>query len=378
MMKMRKIEKLGIEVSAFGLGCMRFPMKNVDGKNVVDEEIAQKIIREAIDNGVNYLDTAYVYSDKQNEGVVGRALKDGYREKVFLATKLPLWECKEPADMEKIFEKELEALGTSYIDFYLVHALGAKRWEDAKAFGICGFLDKLKKEGKIKYAAFSFHDDYEAFETIINDYDWDMCQVQFNFMDIENQAGVKGVQLAGKKGIPVVVMEGLLGGKLASAPGSVQGIYDSYTVKRSPAEWGFRWLCNFPEVATVLSGVTNLDQLYENIRVFSDADVGKMTREELDIIDRVRDEYINRTKIGCTGCAYCMPCPAGVDIPRVFRVWNEAFQYSNNISGDHRYRRIIHEEKDPSRCLECGACEAACPQHLNIMEMLKKANNELS
>lgn len=375
--KKRVFGKLGIEVSSFGLGCMRFPMKDVDGKRVVDEEIAKKIIRTAADNGVNYFDTAYVYSDKQNEGVLGRALEDGYREKVYVATKLPLWECSGPEDMERVFEEQLKFLGTDYIDFYLVHALGAKRWEDAKAWGIREFLDKLKAEGRIKYAAFSFHDNYEAFEKIINEYDWDMCQIQFNFMDVNNQAGLKGLMLAGSKNIPVVIMEGLLGGKLASAPDSVMKLYDSYSEKRSPAEWGFRWLCNFPQVSTVLSGVTSLEQLYDNMRIFSEADANAMSKEELDIIAKVREEYINRTKIGCTGCEYCMPCPSEVNIPRIFRIWNDAFQYSNDISGNDRYARLVREGHDASKCAQCGACEAACPQQLNIIEKLVQANKEL-
>ncbi|MBE6607341.1 MAG: aldo/keto reductase [Ruminococcaceae bacterium] len=375
--KRRVFGKLGIEVSAFGLGCMRFPMKDEDGKRVVDLDLAKKIVRTAVDNGINYFDTAYVYSDKQNEGVLGCALEGGYREKVYVATKLPLWECSCPEDMEKIFEEQLKFLGTDYIDFYLVHALSAKRWEDAKAWGIREFLDKLKKEGRIKYAAFSFHDNYEAFEKIINEYDWDMCQIQFNFMDINNQAGLKGLELAGSKNIPVVIMEGLLGGKLASAPESVLKLYDSYSEKRSPAEWSFRWLCNFPQVSTVLSGVTSLRQLYDNMRIFSEADVNAMSKEELDIIDKVREEYINRTKIGCTGCEYCMPCPSEVNIPRIFRIWNDAFQYSSDIAGNDRYARLVREGHDASKCVQCGACEAACPQQLAIIEKLAQAGKEL-
>lgn len=375
--KKRVFGKLGIEVSSFGLGCMRFPMKEEDGKKTVDFELAKKIIRTAADNGINYFDTAYVYSDKQNEGVLGRALEDGYREKVYVATKLPLWLCSCPEDMERIFEEQLKFLGTDYIDFYLVHALNAKRWEDGKAWGIREFLDRLKKEGRIKYAAFSFHDNYEAFEKIINEYDWDMCQIQLNFMDINNQAGLKGLSLAGSKNIPVVIMEGLLGGKLATAPESVTALYDTYSEKRSPAEWSFRWLCNLPQVSTVLSGVTSLEQLYDNMRIFSDADVNAMSKEELDIIDRVRKEYESRTKVSCTGCEYCMPCPSGVNIPRIFRIWNDAFQYSNDISGSERYARLVSEGNDASRCVGCGACEGACPQQINIIEKLAQAGKEL-
>ena len=217
-MKMRNFGKLGIQGSALGLGCMRFPKKEVDGKMVVDEENAINIIRTAIDGGVTYMDTAYVYLDQTSEVILGKALQDGYRERVTIATKLPTWMVEKEEDMQRFFDEELARLQTDHIDFYLVHSLSAERWSKIKPLGICQFLDRLKKEGKIRFACFSFHDDYKVFETILNDYDWDMCQIQYNFMDINNQAGTKGLELAGSKGIPVVVMEGLLGGRLAKAP----------------------------------------------------------------------------------------------------------------------------------------------------------------
>lgn len=377
-MKLREFGKLGIKGSAFGLGCMRFPTKEVDGKKVVDEENAINIIRTAIDGGVTYLDTAYVYLDQQSEVIVGKALRDGYREKCTIATKLPLWLVEKPEDMQRIFEEELEKLQTDHIDFYLVHALDAERWEKAKELGVPAFLDRLKSEGKIRFACFSFHDDYAAFEKILNEYDWDMCQIQYNYMDIEKQAGTRGLKLAGEKGVPVVIMEGLLGGRLANAPDNVQALYDAYPVKRSPVEWAFHWLCNQPEVATVLSGVTTVEQTLDNLRIFDSVESGCMTDEELALIDQVRDAYNSRIKVGCTGCAYCMPCPGGVDIPAAFATWNNASLYGGLEKGNKDYARLVSEDKAPTKCLECGACMAACPQHINIIDMLKNVTADLA
>ena len=377
-MKMREFGKLGIKGSAFGLGCMRFPMIEVDGKKVVDEENAIKIIRTAIDGGVTYLDTAYVYLNQQSEVVVGKALKDGYREKCTIATKLPLWLVEKPEDMQRMFDEELERLQTDYIDFYLAHSMDKDRWEKMKAMGLKEFMLKLKAEGKIKYICFSTHADYEGFEYILNDFDWDMCQIQYNYMDINNQAGTKGLKLAGEKGIPVVIMEGLLGGRLANAPDNVQALYDAFPVKRSPVEWAFRWLCNHPEVATVLSGVTTVEQTLDNLRIFDNVEAGCMDEAELKLIDDVRDAYNSRIKVPCTGCAYCMPCPGGVDIPKSFATWNEASLYGGLEKGNKDYARLTDEGKDPSHCLECGACMTNCPQSINIIEMLKCVTADLA
>ena len=378
-MQYRKIEKLGIEVSAFGVGCMRLPMKKLeDGTDVVDEENSTPLIRHAIDSGVNYVDTAYVYSGgKKNEIALGHALRDGYREKVYVATKLPTWSCEKYEDMERILDESRENLGVDMIDFYLVHSLNKDSWHKMRDLGVLKFLDEAKKSGKIKYACFSFHDNYEAFEEIINAYDWDMAQVQFNFMDIDNQATIKGVKLAGEKGIPVVIMEGLRGGKLANAPDNVQALYDAFPVKRSPVEWAFRWLCNFPEIATVLSGVTNMEQTKDNLEIFDRCAVGVMTPEEEELIAKVREAYLSRTKVGCTGCRYCMPCPNDVDIPGIFATWNNRFQFGDELKGNWDYKRRINDGHDASKCLECGACEGVCPQQLGIIDLLKQADAEM-
>lgn len=371
-------KKLGVELSSLGIGCMRFPLiKGESDPTKVDMELAGSILRYAIDNGVNYIDTAYVYSGGANEKIVGELLEGEYRDKVYLATKLPAWQCEKPEDMERIFNEQCANLRTDHIDFYLVHSLDLAKWIKMRDMGVREFLDRLKSEGKIRFACFSFHDDYKAFETIINDYDWDMCQIQYNFMGTDEQATTKGLELAGEKGIPVVIMEGLLGGKLAKAPANVQKIYDEYKEKRSPAEWAYRWLCNLPQVAVVLSGVTDMEMTKDNIRIFSEAKTGCMSEEDLEMMKKARAEYEARTKVGCTACKYCMPCPAGVDIPGIFARWNDAFQYSENISGNRAYKRMTEKGCDATKCVECRACEAVCPQHISIPEMLKKAHSEL-
>lgn len=371
-MKYRHIDKLGIDVSAFGLGCMRFPMtKDEKGNDVVDEKISTEIIRACIDGGVNYIDTAYVYSGGLNEKYVGLALRDGYREKVFLATKLPVWECNSKEYMYEKFEEQCQRLGTDYIDFYLVHCLTKDKWLKVKELGICDFLDDLKAKGRIKYACFSFHDNYEAFETILCGYDWDMCQLQFNYMDVNNQAGEKGVRLAGKRGVPVVIMEGLLGGKLANVPSDVKAHFEKANPDRSPVEWAFRWLCDYPEVATVLSGVTNMEQAKDNLAIFDRCEKNSLSEEEKRVVSEAREIYKKRIKVDCTGCEYCMPCPMDVEIPKIFAKWNYSYMYEINDEG---YKKLVEEKKDASRCVECRACMDKCPQGFDIPQKLKEAH----
>ena len=377
-MKYRQFGKLGIECSAFGIGAMRFPMiKDENGKEIVNQEIANEILHTAIDNGVNYIDTAYVYSNRQNEKAVGIALEGGYRDKVYIATKLPIWDVHCREDMDRLYEEQRNNLKVDCIDFYLVHALNLDQWRRMRDLGVREFLDKLKAEKKIRYACFSFHDNYDAFEEIINAYDWDMCQLQFNYMDIDNQATIKGVELAGSKNIPVVIMEGLQGGRLANVPSTVKAVFDSYPVKHTPAEWAFRWLCNFPQIGTVLSGVTNLEQTYQNLETFENTGVNILTQEELDIVDKARQEYMRRIKVSCTGCRYCMPCPMDVDIPGIFGNWNESFKFRDDISNNGRYKRTLSEGHGADKCISCQQCMDKCPQSINIPEMLRVADSEL-
>ena len=376
-MKYRTMGKLGIRSSVFGLGCMRFNGA-ASGDSTIDEQKAISLIRQVIDGGVTYIDTAYVYLDKTSETVLGKALRDGYRDKVTIATKMPLFAVKDRASMEALLEEELRKLQTDHIDFYLMHGLDKEDWEGFKAIGAPQFFDDMKRAGKIRYKCFSFHGPYEEFEYILNDWDWDMVQIQYNFMDVHNQAGTKGLQLAGSKGIPVVIMEGLLGGRLSKAPENVQALYDAFPTKRSPVEWAFRWLCDHPEVCVVLSGCNEPEQIEDNLRIFDTVEPGIMPPGELALIDSVREAYLSRTRIGCTGCKYCMPCPNGVNIPGIFSVWNNKSLYNIDQKKDWGFRRILDNNAGADQCVGCGACEAACPQHLDIIEQLQTAWSELN
>ncbi len=375
-MQYRTMGKLGIQSSVFGLGCMRFNGAP-SGDSVIDEEKAISLIRRAIDGGVTYLDTAWIYLGKTSETVLGKALRDGYREKVTIATKVPPDAVHDRAEMEALLAEELEKLQTDHIDFYLMHGINKEKWEYFKSIGAPAFFDDMKREGKIRYKCFSFHGPYEEFEYILNDWDWDMVQIQYNFMDVENQAGTKGLKLAASKDIPVVIMEGLLGGALAKAPDNVQALYDAFPVKRSPVEWAFRWLCDHPEVSVVLSGCNEPEQIDDNLRIFDALGPGMMSRAELKLIDDVRAAYLSRTKIGCTGCRYCMPCPFGVDIPGNFRAWNQYHMYQDFGVAKWNWDEMGKNNSRAINCRECGKCEKACPQHLNIREDLKKVTADL-
>ena len=379
-MKYRKFGKNGTDTSVFGIGCMRLPLKNGEDESKIDEAEAIRMIRYAIDSGVNYVDTAYPYHGGESEPLVGKALQDGYRERTKLATKSPVWKVEQYEDFEKFLDEQLEKLQTDYVDFYLLHALSIERWEKMKKLNALAFLDEMKKKGKIKNAGFSFHDNYPTFKTIVDAYDWDMCQIQLNYLDQEYQAGVKGLQYASRKGIPVVVMEPLQGGKLAQIPSQdIMELWKSYDEKRSPVEWAFKWLYNFPEVNVILSGVSNMEQLKENIELFDSAEADTMSEEELKLVDKVRDLYREKIMVPCTGCDYCKPCPEGVAISTVFELYNEAVMYDKKEKNARMYNDfLIKNNKDASQCVECGNCESACPQNIAIIEELKNAHKYLT
>lgn len=366
-----------IKVSALGYGCMRLPLMK-DGSGSIDEKEAIRLIRNAIDNGVNYVDTAYGYHDGKSEILVGKALKDGYRERVYLADKNPVWLVNKYEDFDKLLNEQLNKLQVDHLDFYLLHALNKDTWEKTKNLGVLKFLDSAKKDGRIRFAGFSFHDKLDVFKGIVDSYDWDFCQIQYNYMDKHNQAGIDGLHYASNKGMAVVIMEPLLGGKLANVPpAEIQSIWDTAEVKRTPAEWGLRWLWNQPEVTVVLSGMNSVEQVTENMKTADSALVNSLTEKELTAIDQVKNKYKELTKVGCTGCRYCIPCPAGVAIPYIFSLYNTSYMYNDLKNMSEEYKGM-EDKKKATSCLKCGKCEKACPQHLTIRQYLQEAHKALT
>lgn len=375
-MQYRKFGKTNIDVSALGFGCMRFACMP-DGN--INEEETIKQLRTAIDNGVNYLDTAYVYHNGKSEVVLGKALKDGYREKVYIADKLPTWNAHVYEDFEKLLDEQLKRLQVEYIDFYLIHALNKESFEKVKKLGIYKFIEQALSDGKIKHIGFSFHDNIETFKTIIDDYNWEFCQIQFNYMDEFNQAGLEGLHYASAKGLAVVIMEPLLGGKLANIPPEpIKKLWDLSEKKRTPAQWALTWLWDKPEVTLILSGMNSMEQLTENINTASEIIPNSLSEKEKEIINKVKTKYIELTKVSCTGCKYCVDCPKGIDIPNIFSLYNEAFMYNALDSCSKRYTDSIKKENNASACIECKKCEKICPQGLNITQYLKDAHRSLT
>lgn len=366
-MQYRKFGKDGWEVSALGFGAMRLPTKG-DGK--IDRPEAIAMMRYAIDNGVNYVDTAWPYHDGESELVVAEALKDGYRDKVRLATKLPSWTLEKRSDMDDRLNKQLEKLQTDYIDYYLLHALNDKHWDIYKKLDVFTWIPEKIKEGKIKFIGFSFHDDYDLFKEIIDAYDWDFTQIQYNYVDTEFQAGTKGLRLAHSKGIANIVMEPIRGGQLGwEPPEKVKKIWDKAEKKRTPADWALQWCWNQPEVGTVLSGMSNMQQVKENVESANNSGVGILNSHDLELIEQVSKEI--QGPVGCTGCNYCMPCPYDVNIPQSFQFYNIANVYGNYEEKKADYMKFIPEKSRASACQECGTCEEHCPQNLEIINDLK-------
>ncbi|WP_352419995.1 aldo/keto reductase [Proteiniborus sp.] len=373
-MKYRKFGKLDFEVSNLGFGCMRLP--TLDGDNgKIDENEAIKMIRYAIDNGVNYIDTAYPYHQGNSELLVGKALKDGYRQKIKLATKLPVWLCETFEDFDKYLNEQLEKLETQYIDFYLLHSLSSKSWNNAKKLGVLKFLDKALADGRIKYAGFSFHDNVDVFKEIVDSYNWSFCQIQLNYMDEHYQAGLQGLKYASEKDLAVIIMEPIKGGKLAKQPeGDLKILWEKSGIKSTPADLALRWVWNHPEVTLLLSGMSTIEQVNENIKTASKALPLSLEPKELQLINDIKDIYHKRNKVGCTSCRYCMPCPNKVAIPDIFEIYNNYFVYEATTVGKNSYERMIKSGVDSSNCVECGQCESVCPQGLQIIHHLKEAD----
>lgn len=373
-MKYRKFGKLDFEVSNLGFGCMRFPVID-DDNGKINEDEAIKMIRFAIDNGVNYIDTAYPYHQRNSEPLVGKALKDGYRQKVKLATKLPVWLCETYEDFDKYLNEQLEKLETEYIDFYLLHSLSNKSWNKARDLGVLEFLNRALADGRIKYAGFSFHDDLSVFKEIVDSYDWSFCQIQLNYMDEDYQAGIQGLKYASGKGLAVIIMEPIKGGKLAKEPrGDLKDIWERSGINRTPAELALRWVWDHPEVTLLLSGMSSMEQVKENIKTASDITPLSLDPSEIKLIENIKDIYNSRNKVGCTSCRYCVPCPNKVAIPDIFEIYNNYYVYEATAAGINSYERMKKAGIDSTNCVECAQCEDACPQNLEIIRHLKDAD----
>ena len=373
----RKFGKTNEMVSVLGFGCMRLPLIGNDPTNI-DEDKAIKMVRYAIDNGVNYVDTAYPYHGTgfmqggASEPFVAKALKDGYRERVKLATKLPSWLIKTRADMDKYLNEQLKRLETDSIDFYLVHTLNKDVWPVLKEAGIGEFLDQAIKDGRIKYAGFSYHDESKLFKEIVDYYDWTFCQIQYNYLDEDYQAGKSGLEYAAQKGLAVVIMEPLRGGNIIRLPEAAQAIFNQAEVKRTPVEWALRWVWNHPEVSVVLSGMSAMEQVVENVQIAQSAEANSLTSRELAMIDEVKQLFKSRIKVNCTACSYCMPCPAGINIPTCFAAYNDHWVFDATPEAKSRYGILSNIYSPASKCVECGQCESHCPQNIAIREQLKK------
>jgi predicted aldo/keto reductase-like oxidoreductase len=364
----RTMKKANKDLSILGFGCMRLPVLE---NGHVNEPEATRMVRHAIDQGVNYVDTAWPYHNGESEPVVGRALLDGYREKVSLATKLPSWLVEKRKDMDKYLDEQLKKLQTDHIDFYLVHSLMKDSWEKMESLGVKDFLDDAISDGRITYAGFSFHDRYPVFKKIVDAYDWTFCQIQYNYMDEKYQAGTAGLRYAAKKGLGVVIMEPLRGGLLSKQVPAALDIWAKAQEKRSPAEWGLRWVWDHPEVSVVLSGMSNMAQVEENLASADNGLPGSFTKKDLALVNKVKRLFRGRTKVPCTGCGYCKPCPNGVDIPECFSIYNIAYMYEDTGHAKTMYK-FAARGGEASKCLECGLCESLCPQCIPIPEKLKE------
>ncbi len=371
-----RLDKHGEKLSILGYGCMRFSKKGTG----IDIEKTEKELLEAYNSGVNYFDTAYIYPG--SEAALGLILeRNGIRDKVNIATKLPQYMIASAQSLDKYFNEELSRLRTDHVDYYLMHHLtDFAQWEKLKKLGIEEWVREKKESGKIRNIGFSYHGNSDMFQRILEDYDWDFCQIQYNYLDENTQAGVVGLKAAAARGIPVIIMEPLRGGKLVNLlPEEAKKAIRGNARNWSPAQWGLRWLYNQSEVTVVLSGMNSLEMVQENVATASAAEAGHFTEEDFQFIEKIKGIINEKEKIGCTGCRYCMPCPKGVDIPGIFRAWNTMYTESK-MAGRAQYGQTVALTKEPtfaSQCIECGKCEKHCPQSLPIRRKLKEADKDL-
>lgn len=378
----RTMPKNGDQLSILGFGCMRLP---VDEKGAIIQDRAISQIRDAVDQGVNYLDTAWPYHGGQSEGLLGQALKDGYRDKVKLATKLPSWMIKTREDMEHYLNEQLERLDTERIDYYLLHALDGDTWDKLDGLGVRAFLDQALADGRIVNAGFSYHGSTEDFPRIVAAHDWTFCQIQYNYLDKQSQAGTDGLKYAASKQLGVIIMEPLRGGNLGlpEAPPAIQTIWDNAEEQHTPVAWALRWLWDHPEVTVVLSGMNEEAHIEENLAIADTALPNSLTDAERDIVARAAQKYREIMKVGCTGCGYCMPCPANVMIPPIFEVYNKMHLFGNEAEAKFIYAMRMSglivggEPGYASQCVECGQCLKRCPQQLDIPQHLTAVTEEL-
>jgi predicted aldo/keto reductase-like oxidoreductase len=374
----RKFPGCRHDISILGFGCMRLPpAEGQQFGGAIYEPEAIRMIRTAIDRGVNYIDTAYPYHNGESEPVVGRALGDGYRDRVFLATKLPSWLITSREEMDRYLDEQLKKLCTDHIDFYLLHGLGRETWENLSRLGVLEFLDSARADGRIRYPAFSFHDEFPIFREIVDAYEWTFAQIQYNYMDEQYQAGTQGLTYAAERGLGVVVMEPLRGGLLSGDVPAVRQYLNDAPVRRTPSEWGLRWVWNHPEVTVVLSGMSSMEQVTENLAYAEHGIANSLSPDELAVVEKMRETFASRVKVPCTGCRYCMPCEQGVDIPECFKYYNQAHAYDAREKAAGVYLWALNGlfsggiEGYASRCIQCGECEEKCPQGLRIREYLQ-------
>ena len=365
-MQYRKFGKLDWKVSALGFGCMRLP--TINGKSGdIDEAKATEMFHRAIEAGVNYFDTAYTYHDQMSEVIVGRALQGGFREKVRIATKSPIWLIDQSDDFDRLLDEQLKRLQTDTIDFYLLHALDRKSWSKVQKLGLLRRAEAALADGRIQHLGFSFHDNLNTFKQIVDGYDaWTFCQIQYNYMDIDFQAGTEGLRYASAKGLAVVVMESLRGGKLALDLPAVKPLWETAAHKRKPTDWALQWLWNQPEVTLALSGMGTLEQVEENIASATISGIASLTKDELVLIDKVREVIQSLSPIPCTRCEYCMPCPNGVDIPRNFDTYNQVGMYNDLDQTRFVYKNWIPGDQNAGNCIQCDECLSKCPQQIAI------------
>ncbi|KAF0226123.1 MAG: NADP-dependent oxidoreductase domain [Erysipelotrichaceae bacterium] len=371
-MHTRKFDKSGISPSLLGFGCMRFPTL-ADGS--IDEVKATAMIETAMANGVTYIDTAYPYHNGESEPFVGKVLKNHPRSSFYLATKLPIWLLKTKEDALRIFNEQLDRLQVDYFDFYLLHALDQEKWDLILELDVIGVVEKLKAEGKIKNLGFSFHDEYPVFEKIATYRAWDFCQIQYNYIDTKIQAGDKGYDLTVKLGIPLIVMEPIKGGMLATLPHDISHPFKDYDPKASLSSWALRWAATHQNVKVILSGMSSMEHVTDNLNTFNN--YKDLSDEEMGIVNKVTDIINSRTKNGCTSCEYCMPCPFGVNIPRNFKIWNDYSIFKDEAKTIRRYWTDLKPEARADMCQACGACEALCPQHIHIIDDLVQVAKDI-